>query len=147
MWCDFKKNLRVSTSSGKVKSELFLYGLGDSCNFTWAGNLLRAKLTIELHLGIITNLVNKSSTLLSSMIQSNWCSTLLVFMTALVIRPTFSTLFFTSNPSSYSVKLSSPLGFFNHRLISVSCSIIPVLPQDHRRREASGIMARLSGMT
>ncbi len=36
----------------------------------------------------------------------------------------------TSNPSAYSVKLFSPLGFSDHPLISVSCPIAPVLPLD-----------------
>ena len=39
-------------------------------------------------------------------------------------------LFLTFNPSAYSVKLFSPLGSSNHRLISESCPIDPVPPQD-----------------
>ena len=39
-------------------------------------------------------------------------------------------LILTSNSSAYSVKLSSPLGFSNHSLISISCPIAPVPPQD-----------------
>ena len=38
--------------------------------------------------------------------------------------------FLTSNLSASSVKLSSPLGSSNHNLISVTCSIAPVRPQD-----------------
>ncbi|MPC59034.1 hypothetical protein E2C01_053049 [Portunus trituberculatus] len=42
--------------------------------------------------------------------------------------PKILDLFLTSNPSSYAVTLSSPLGSSNHNLISVSCPQIP--PQD-----------------
>ena len=38
-------------------------------------------------------------------------------------------LFLNSNPSAYSVKVSSPLGSSDHNLISVTCSITPVQPQ------------------
>ena len=38
--------------------------------------------------------------------------------------------FLTSNPSAYSVKLSSPLGSSDHNLISVTCSITTMQPQD-----------------
>ena len=43
-------------------------------------------------------------------------------------------LFLTSNPSVYSDKLSYPLGFANHKLISVTCFITPVQPQDPPKR-------------
>ncbi|MPD00574.1 hypothetical protein E2C01_096055 [Portunus trituberculatus] len=39
-------------------------------------------------------------------------------------------LFLTSNPSAYAVTLSSPLGSSDHNLISVSCPISPISPQD-----------------
>ena len=48
--------------------------------------------------------------------------------------PNILDLFLTSNPFAYSVKLPSLLGSSNHRLISVSCSIGPVLPQDPLKR-------------
>ena len=48
--------------------------------------------------------------------------------------PNILDLFLTSNPSAYSVKLSSPLGSSNHNLISLTCSITPVLPQNPPRR-------------
>ncbi|MPC56733.1 hypothetical protein E2C01_050699 [Portunus trituberculatus] len=38
--------------------------------------------------------------------------------------------FLTSNHSAYAVTLSSPLGSSNHTLISVSCPIFPIPPQD-----------------
>ena len=44
--------------------------------------------------------------------------------------PNILDLFLTSNPSSYSVKLFSPLGSSDHNLISVSCSFSPVPSQD-----------------
>ena len=44
--------------------------------------------------------------------------------------PNILDLFLTSNPSAYSVKLSSPLDSSDHNLISVTCSIAPVQPQD-----------------
>ncbi|MPC44062.1 hypothetical protein E2C01_037723 [Portunus trituberculatus] len=39
-------------------------------------------------------------------------------------------LFFTSNPSAYVVTPSSPLDSSDHNLISVSCPISPIPPQD-----------------
>ncbi len=45
------------------------------------------------HLLSLTNLVNKPTTLLSLMTKSSWCSTLLVFPTALETDPTFLTSF------------------------------------------------------
>ena len=44
--------------------------------------------------------------------------------------PNILDLFLTSNPSAYSVKLSSPLGSSVHNLNSVTCPITPVQPQD-----------------
>ena len=44
-------------------------------------------------------------------------------------------LFLTSNPSACSVKLCSPLGSFDHNLISATCSITPVLSQDPPTRK------------
>ncbi|MPC60082.1 hypothetical protein E2C01_054118 [Portunus trituberculatus] len=44
--------------------------------------------------------------------------------------PNILDLFLTSNPSAYAATLSSPLGFSNHNLISVSCPISPIPPQD-----------------
>ncbi|MPC59458.1 hypothetical protein E2C01_053477 [Portunus trituberculatus] len=44
--------------------------------------------------------------------------------------PNILDLFLTSNPSAYAVTLSSPLGSSNHNLISVSCPISPIPPQD-----------------
>ncbi|MPC22831.1 hypothetical protein E2C01_015859 [Portunus trituberculatus] len=46
-------------------------------------------------------------------------------------------LFLTSNPLAYAVTLPSPLGFFDHNLISVSCPISPIPPQDHQKRSGS----------
>ena len=73
------------------------------------------------HLLSLTNLVNKPSTLHQ-------------FPTRIPDRlgdtPNILYLFLTSNHSGYSVKLSSPLGFSDHNLISVTCSITPVQPQD-----------------
>ena len=43
--------------------------------------------------------------------------------------PNIFYLFLTSNPSAYSVKFYSPLGS-DHNLISVTCYIAPVRPQD-----------------
>ena len=43
-------------------------------------------------------------------------------------------LFLISNPSAYAVTLSSPLGFSDHKFISVSCPISPIPPQDPRKR-------------
>ena len=48
--------------------------------------------------------------------------------------PNINDLFLTSNPSTYSVKLSSLLGSSDHNLISVSYSIAPVRPQDLPKR-------------
>ncbi|MPC41506.1 hypothetical protein E2C01_035100 [Portunus trituberculatus] len=45
-----------------------------------------------------------------------------------------SDLFLTSNPSAYAVTLSSPLGSPDHNLISVSCPIFPIPPQDPQKR-------------
>ncbi|MPC31467.1 hypothetical protein E2C01_024756 [Portunus trituberculatus] len=39
-------------------------------------------------------------------------------------------LFLTSNPFAYDVTLSSPSGSSDHNLISVSCPISPIPPQD-----------------
>ncbi|MPC51014.1 Dolichyl-phosphate beta-glucosyltransferase [Portunus trituberculatus] len=44
--------------------------------------------------------------------------------------PNILDLFLTSNPSAYAVTLSFPLGSSDHNLISVSCPISPILPQD-----------------
>ena len=43
-------------------------------------------------------------------------------------------MFLTSNPSAYSVKLFSPLGSSDRNLISVTCSITPLQPQDQPKR-------------
>ncbi|MPC27464.1 hypothetical protein E2C01_020634 [Portunus trituberculatus] len=43
-------------------------------------------------------------------------------------------LFLASNPSVYVVTLSSPLGSSDHNLISVSCPISPIPPQDPPKR-------------
>ncbi|MPC92345.1 hypothetical protein E2C01_087428 [Portunus trituberculatus] len=43
-------------------------------------------------------------------------------------------LFLTSNPFTYTVTLSSPLGSSYHNLISVSCPISPNPPQDSPKR-------------
>ena len=44
--------------------------------------------------------------------------------------PNILDLFLTTHPNPYSVHLFSPLGSSDHRLISVSCPIAPVPPQD-----------------
>ena len=44
--------------------------------------------------------------------------------------PNILDLFLTSNPSAYAVTLSSLLGSSAHNLISVSCPISPIPPQD-----------------
>ena len=44
--------------------------------------------------------------------------------------PNILDLFLTSNPSSYSVKLFSPLGSSDHNLISLTCLTAPVPPRD-----------------
>ena len=44
-------------------------------------------------------------------------------------------LFLTSNPSAYSVKLSSPLDSSDHHFTSVSYPITPVPPQDPLKRK------------
>ena len=44
--------------------------------------------------------------------------------------PKIFLFFLTSNPSAYAVILSSPLGFSDHNLISVSCPISPIPPHD-----------------
>ncbi|MPC73603.1 hypothetical protein E2C01_067938 [Portunus trituberculatus] len=67
------------------------------------------------------------------MTNGNWCNALLVFLTILEMRPTSLTSFLTSNPSAYTVTLSSLLGFSDHNLISTSCPISPVLSQDPPR--------------
>ena len=48
--------------------------------------------------------------------------------------PNILDLFLISNPSAYAVTLSSPLGSSDHNLISVSCPISPIPPQDPRKR-------------
>ena len=48
--------------------------------------------------------------------------------------PNILDLFLTSNPSAYAVTLSSPLGSSDHNLISVSCPISPIPPQDPPKR-------------
>ena len=48
--------------------------------------------------------------------------------------PNILDLFLTTNPSAYSVKLSSPLGSSDHNLISASCPIAPIPPQDPPKR-------------
>ena len=48
--------------------------------------------------------------------------------------PNIFNLFFTSNPFTYSVKLFSPLDSSDYCLISPSCLIAPVLPQDTLKR-------------
>ncbi|MPC11645.1 hypothetical protein E2C01_004316 [Portunus trituberculatus] len=50
--------------------------------------------------------------------------------------PNIFYLFLTSNPSTYAVTLSSPLGSSNHNLISVSCPISPIPPQDPPRQRS-----------
>ena len=45
-------------------------------------------------------------------------------------RPNILDLFLTSNPSTYSIQLFSPLGSSDHNLISATCSIAPVQPAD-----------------
>ena len=44
--------------------------------------------------------------------------------------PNILDLFLTSKTSAYSVKFSSPLSSSDHNLISVSCFITPLQPQD-----------------
>ncbi|MPC58129.1 hypothetical protein E2C01_052124 [Portunus trituberculatus] len=48
--------------------------------------------------------------------------------------PKILDLFLTSNPSAYAVTLSSPLGSSDHNLISVSCPISPIPPQNPPKR-------------
>ncbi|MPC72565.1 hypothetical protein E2C01_066877 [Portunus trituberculatus] len=48
--------------------------------------------------------------------------------------PNILDFFLTSNSSSYDVTLSSQLGSSDHNLISGSCSISPVPPQDTSKR-------------
>ena len=48
--------------------------------------------------------------------------------------PNILDLFLTSNPSSYSVKLFSPLGSSDHNLISLTCLAAPVPPRDPPRQ-------------
>ncbi|MPC33803.1 hypothetical protein E2C01_027167 [Portunus trituberculatus] len=48
--------------------------------------------------------------------------------------PNILDLFLTSNPSAYAVTLTSPLGSSGHNLISVSCPISPIPPQDSPKR-------------
>ncbi len=62
------------------------------------------------------------------MIYSCWCSTLLIFPIALE-TPNILDLILTSN-TAYSVNFYSPLDSSDHNLISVSCPIDPVQPQD-----------------
>ncbi|MPC32023.1 hypothetical protein E2C01_025326 [Portunus trituberculatus] len=50
-------------------------------------------------------------------------------------------LFLTSNPSAYAVTLSSSLDSSNHNLISISCPISPIPPQDPQSGGASGILS------
>ncbi|MPC34213.1 hypothetical protein E2C01_027595 [Portunus trituberculatus] len=50
--------------------------------------------------------------------------------------PNILDLFLNSNPSAYVVTLSSPLGSSDHNLISVSCPISPIPPQDPPRRKS-----------
>ena len=49
-------------------------------------------------------------------------------------KPNILDLFLTFNPSAYSVKISSPLGFSNYNLIFITCFITPVQPQDPPKR-------------
>ncbi|MPC25573.1 hypothetical protein E2C01_018691 [Portunus trituberculatus] len=44
--------------------------------------------------------------------------------------PNILDLFLTSNPFAYAVTISSPLGSSDYKLISVSCPISPIHPQD-----------------
>ena len=44
--------------------------------------------------------------------------------------PNILDLFLNSNPSTYSVKFSTQLGYSDHNLFFVICSITPVQPQD-----------------
>ena len=60
--------------------------------------------------------------------------------------PNILDFFLVSNPSAYSFKLSSPLGFSVQNLIFVTCSIAPVQPQDPRGG-AFGILTLLSRRT
>ncbi|MPC41161.1 hypothetical protein E2C01_034746 [Portunus trituberculatus] len=48
--------------------------------------------------------------------------------------PNILDFFLTSNPLAYAVTLSSPLGSSDHNLISVSCPISPIPPQDPPKR-------------
>ncbi|MPC93734.1 hypothetical protein E2C01_088874 [Portunus trituberculatus] len=48
--------------------------------------------------------------------------------------PNILDLFLSSNPSTYAVTLSSPLGSSDHNFISVSCPISPIPPQEHPKR-------------
>ncbi|MPC60115.1 hypothetical protein E2C01_054152 [Portunus trituberculatus] len=52
----------------------------------------------------------------------------------LVDTPNILVLFLTFNPSAYAVTLSSPLGSFDHSLISASFPISPVTPHDPPKR-------------
>ena len=61
--------------------------------------------------------------------------------------PNILDIFLTSNPSAYSVKLSSPLGSFHHNHISVTCSITPVLPQEQPKRRCFWHSTLLRGRT
>ena len=64
-------------------------------------------------------------------------------------EPNILDLFLTSNPSPYTVKLSLPLGFFDH-LISVFSSIFSSLPQERPhllRGKVCGISVLQTGRT
>ncbi|MPC49520.1 hypothetical protein E2C01_043324 [Portunus trituberculatus] len=54
--------------------------------------------------------------------------------------PNILDLFHTSNPFAYAVVLSSLLGSSHQYLISVSCPIFPIPPQDSQSTDAPGIL-------
>ncbi|MPC57065.1 hypothetical protein E2C01_051037 [Portunus trituberculatus] len=61
--------------------------------------------------------------------------------------PNILDLFLSSNPSAYAVTISSPTGYSDHNLISVSCPISPIPPQDPQSRGTSGVLTLLVGST
>ncbi|MPC41610.1 hypothetical protein E2C01_035211 [Portunus trituberculatus] len=72
------------------------------------------------------------------MTYSNWCNTLLIFLTIFETYPTFFYLFLTSNPSAYAVTLSSPWAPLITISFLYSCPISPIQSNPILRIPLSG---------
>lgn len=94
-----------------------------------------------------TNLVSNPIILSSLMIYNSWFCLLEVFLTALETTPQLLTHSLTFNHLAHSVKLLSPLNFFDHNSSHLVLSLLYIFNLwVHRKNGSSGIILQSSGM-